>query len=95
MFARVATFEGGDPGKIDEMAEQMRGESGPPEGVPATGFLFLADRSSGKTLGIALFETEADLKTGSEALDAMSPPVDGSIGRRVSVETYEVPFHMI
>jgi hypothetical protein len=95
MFARVATFEGGDPAKIDEMVAQMEGEGGRPEGVPATGFLFLADRSSGKTLGIALFETEDDLKTGSAVLDAMSPPVDGAIGRRVAVETYEVPFHMI
>ena len=94
MFARVATFEGGDPSKIDEMVEQMEGEGGAPEGVPATGFLFLADRGSGKTLGIALFDTEEDLRKGSEALDAMSPPVAGAIGRRVSVETYEVPFHM-
>jgi hypothetical protein len=38
MFARVATFEGGDPSKIDEMVEQMEGEGGAPEGVPATGF---------------------------------------------------------
>ena len=95
MFARVATFEGGDPARIDEMVAQMEEEGGAPEGVPATGFLFLADRGSGKTLGIALFDTEDDLKQGSAALDAMSPPPDGAIGRRVSVETYEVPFHMI
>jgi hypothetical protein len=94
MFARVATFEGGDPSKIDEMVAQMKEEGGAPEGVPATGFLFLADRGSGKTLGIALFDTEEDLRKGSEALDAMSPPDAGAIGRRVSVETYEVPFHM-
>jgi hypothetical protein len=93
MFARVATFEGGDPAKFDEMAGQMQG-SGPPEGVPATGFLFLVDRDTGKSLGIALFDTEDDLRTGGAALDAMTPPVTGVMGRRVSVETYEVPFHM-
>ncbi len=93
MFARVATFEGGDSSRVEETVAQMS-EGGRPEGVPATGYLFLFDRGSGKSLGIALFETEDDLKTGSAALDAMSPPVAGAIGRRVSVETYEVPFHM-
>lgn len=94
MFARVATFEGGDPSKIDETVAQME-EGGRPEGVPASGFIFLMDRGSGKTIGIALFDTEDDLRVGSAALDAMSPPPDGAIGRRVSVETYEVPFKMM
>jgi len=93
MYARVATFEGGDPSKFDEMAEQMSA-GGAPEGVPATGFFFLVDRETGKSLGVVLFDSEADLETGSAALDAMTPPVAGVMGRRVSVEKYEVPFHM-
>ncbi len=93
MFARIATFEGGDPSGFDEMATEMSA-GGPPEGVPATGFFFLVDRETGKSLGIVLFDSEADLETGSAALDAMSPPVDGVMGRRTSVETCEVAFHM-
>jgi hypothetical protein len=38
-----------------------------------------------------LFETEADLRKGDATLSSMDPPRPGAIGRRVSVETYEVP----
>ncbi|MGZ4334127.1 MAG: hypothetical protein ACXVZ2_12875 [Gaiellaceae bacterium] len=92
MFARVATFEGADSAEIDGTVEQMRA-GGRPEGVPATAFYLLVDRGSGKTLGITLFETEEDLRTGSAALEAMSPPT-GALGRRTSVETFEVPLQM-
>jgi hypothetical protein len=40
-------------------------------------------------LGIALFDTEEDLRTGDEALSAMSPSTS-DVGTRVSVEIYEV-----
>jgi len=92
MFARVATFEGGDAGQIDDTVEQMKA-GGRPEGVPAAEFLLLVDRDGGKTLGITLFETAADLEAGSAALEAMSPPT-GALGRRTSVETFEVAIQM-
>jgi hypothetical protein len=57
--------------------------------VPAKGFLLLADPDNGRVLAVALFETEADMRTGDEALNAMNPPGDG-MGRRASVEMYEV-----
>ncbi len=93
MFARVATFEGADPGKIDENIQQMSAQ-GPPEGVPATSFLLLVDRDRGKTVAIVLFDSEDDLRRGNEALNAMSPPVGSGMGHRVSVEMYEVPLRM-
>ncbi len=94
MHARVATFEGGDPANIDQQIETMRQESvsGPPEGVPATEFLFLVDRDAGKIMAVTLFETEDDLRKGDEALNEMSPSTD--MGRRTSVQTFEVPLHM-
>lgn len=96
MYARVAIFEGADPSQLDETIDAIRRESsaGPPEGVPATEFLLLTDRGSGKTLAIGLFETEAARRTGDETLDAMSPPVSGGMGRRTAVEMYDVPIHM-
>jgi hypothetical protein len=50
MYARVAVFEGADPGRIDENLAgiRQRSESGPPEGVPAKQFLVLADRNSAR-----------------------------------------------
>jgi hypothetical protein len=93
MHARVATFEGGDPAKVRETIAQIDQEStsGPPEGVPASGLLILNKGDDGKTIAIALFETEEDLAKGHETLSAMDPPVAGGMGNRVSVELFEVP----
>ena len=91
MHARVATFEGGDPNQVREMVEEIkrRSESGPPEGVPAVGFLLL-HKEDGKVLAISLFETEDDLKKGDETLNSMTPPVEGGMGQRGAVDVYEV-----
>jgi hypothetical protein len=91
MYARVARFEGGEADAIRENAQEIssRAESGPPEGVPAKGFLLLVDPENGRGLGVSLFETEEDLRKGVEVLNSMSPPSE-AMGRRASVETYEV-----
>jgi hypothetical protein len=90
MYARVAKWEGGSADAIRESIAQIQrdSQSGPPEGVPSTGFTFLTDADAGRVLAIALFETEDDLRQGHATLEQMSPP--GDMGQRVSVETYEV-----
>ena len=91
MHARVARFEGGEPDAIRENVREIasRAESGPPEGVPAKGFLLLVDPENGRGLGISLYDTEEDMRKGHEVLDSMSPP-SGDMGQRASVEMYEV-----
>ena len=91
MYARVATFESSTPESMRTAAEGIRARaaSGPPEGVPSTGFTLLFDADRGRGLAIGLFETEEDLRQGDEVLNSMDPPVEG-MGRRVSVETFEV-----
>lgn len=91
MYARVATFEG-DAATFDASLEEMRRDtsSGPPEGVPATGFLMLLDRDAGGGLAIAFFDSEEDMRKGDEALNARNPAGDSPM-RRVSVKMYEVP----
>lgn len=91
MHARLATFEGNDPGKVRDTVDQIkeRSQSGPPEGVPAVSFLLLHKPDEGKVVAIALFETEADMRQGDEVLNAMNPPVEDGMGR-TSVELYEV-----
>ncbi len=90
MHARVATFEGGDPQQVRAAVSeiQQRAQSGPPEGVPAVGFLLL--HNEGKVIAVSLFHTEADLETGDATLNSMDPPVPGAMGQRTSVEKYEV-----
>lgn len=91
MYARIARWEGADSEAMRSSAERIRSEAsaGPPEGVPAKGFLMLIDPENGRGLGITLFDTEEDLRQGDEVLGSMNPPQDG-MGRRVSVEMYEV-----
>jgi hypothetical protein len=90
VYARVARWEGAEADQVRGTAEQISSDasSGPPEGVPAKGFLLLIDPDNGRSLAVGLFETEEDLRKGDETLNAMSPPDDG-MGRRASVETYE------
>ncbi|MFI5028985.1 MAG: hypothetical protein ACHQCF_08425 [Solirubrobacterales bacterium] len=93
MFARVVRWEGADAETLERTASEIRAqadsEGGPPEGVPAKGLLLLNDGESGRSLAIGLFETEEDYRQGDETLNSMNPPGDG-MGRRVSVEKYEV-----
>jgi hypothetical protein len=89
MYARVARWEGGDADAIRASAARMNEQSGPPEGVPSTGFTLLIDPENGRGLAIGLFETEEDLKQGDATLNEMNPPDDGT-GKRASVEVYEV-----
>jgi hypothetical protein len=98
MFARVAIWEGADPSTLDAtvsgIRERATAEGGPPDGVPATGFLLLTDRERGKTMAIALFASEEDRRKGDETLNAMNPPIQDGMGRRVSVEMLDVSVQM-
>lgn len=91
MYARMARFEGGNADAIRESMARIRtqSESGPPEGVPAKGFLLLSDPDGGRAVAIALFETEEDRRKGDETLNAMAPPGEG-LGRRAPIEMYDV-----
>ena len=93
MYARVATFES-DPSRIDDAIDLVRstvaGET--PAGLEGARMLMLVDRTSGKGLGITLFESEDAMRHGDEALDGMSP---GASERRVSVEFFEVPVQTV
>ena len=90
MYARVATFKGGDGAKA--AAEiSARNEGGPPPGLPAKKLLILNDAEGQKALAIAFFESEEDYRQGDETLNSMSPPSgDGSMGERAGVEKFEV-----
>ena len=91
MYARVATFEGGDAAQIRAAAEEInsRAATGPPEGVPSTGFTLLIDPDGSRAIAVGLFETDEDYAAGDAVLNSMDPP-GGGMGQRVSVHKYEV-----
>lgn len=90
MYARVARWEGAEGKALRDSAERMKGQTGPPPGVPGKGFLLLIDPDNGRSLAIGLFDTEEDLRTGDAALNAMNPDLGEGDGKRTSVEFYEV-----
>ena len=103
MYARVATFEGGDPSLIDDQVEEMRrqmatarsGElpAGAPEQVrtlmeTVVRFVELVDRKSGDSVGMVYAESEDAIQRAHQALNEMSPPEGGP--KRTGVKIYEV-----
>jgi hypothetical protein len=93
VFARIATFQS-DPGRLDDTIEMVRREAAgdTPEGLKGAKMLMLVDRSSGKSIGITLFDSEEAMRRGDQALNAMDP---GSTETRQAVEFYEVPVETI
>src|SRR5262245_10176622 len=93
MYARVATFES-DPAKIDDAIAMVRSEvdGETPLGLEGAKMLMLVDRTSGKGVGITLFESEEAMRRGDQTLDDMNP---GSTESRVSVEFFEVPVQTV
>jgi hypothetical protein len=98
MYARIATFQGDESGRLDDAIEANRrqieaGLESPPEGLEGVKEVWmLVDRESGKTIDLTLFETEAELRRGDAALNAMSPA--DAEGRRSSVGLYEIAFRI-
>jgi hypothetical protein len=94
MYARVATFEGGDGAKAAaEIKSRDEAQGGPPPGVPAKKLLILNDAAGSKVLAIAFFDTEDDYRQGDATLNEMSPPGEGEpggMGQRTGVVKYEV-----
>jgi hypothetical protein len=99
MYARIARFEGGDPGAVDEQIAEMRTqvEGEPPADAPeevrtlmetVSRFMQLVDRKSATFVGITFCETEEDMRRANEALDKMSPGQGG--GGRTAVDIFEV-----
>ena len=93
MYARIATFES-DPARIDDAIKMVREEvaGDTPEGLEGAKMLMLVNRETGKGVGVTLFDSEAAMRRGDEALNAMNP---GGAERRVSVEYFEVPVHTV
>ena len=93
MFARVASFEGGDTEKLRESNQQrMQGEgTGMPEGVKR--ILVLNDEGANRRLFITFFDSEDELRAAEPKFDAMGNEIGEEIrGRRTALDVYEVVF---
>jgi hypothetical protein len=92
MHVRISTIEG-DAGKIDEAVATINEKVLPVlkgiEGFTAANFL--ADRSSGKLIGLAFWDSESALDASAEAVNPIRTAVaDVMRGKVVSVESFEL-----
>src|SRR5438552_3494790 len=87
-WVRVATFEA-DDAAVETMVQEISSSEGAPPGIPAKSIMILADRENGRARIVVRFDSEENLRTGSETLDGMEPPPDANV-RRISVEKFEV-----
>jgi hypothetical protein len=97
MFARIATFESTDPAADEKLMPQAMEIVEPIiRDIPGIqGYMELADRSSGKSLSISLFDTEENAVAAERIFDEEMPRALGDLmqqfsGRRLSVERYDV-----
>ena len=91
MFARVTVVEG-PPDRIDEAIRIFR-ETVIPGAKTFKGFkgsYFLVDRKTGKQMGVALWETEADIIASTEAAGRLRAPFAKAATVQPRVEIYEV-----
>ena len=92
MYARVTTIEG-TPDKMDDASRHIQEQTLPQlrqmDGFE--GFVTLADRQSGKVLGLAFWENEEALRATEEAVSSVrSGAAEAAGGTVAGVEQYEV-----
>ena len=88
MFARIATFEGGNADELRRMGEERMadGESGMPEGV-SRAMVLQGDRR----LFVTFFDSREAMQAAEQRFEEMGNEIPEDVrGRRVSVDTYEV-----
>ena len=92
MYARITTVEG-DPSKIDAAVAVLNEKIIPAlKGLKGfTAVNFMADRSTGKLVGVAFWQDQAALEESVEAVSPMRNEVaDAVAGKVVSVESYDL-----
>ncbi len=92
MYARISTIEG-DPNKIDDAVAVLNEKIIPTlKGVKGfTAVNFMADKSTGKLVGVAFWKDQAAHEESAEAVNPMRNEVAEAMGGKVvSIESYEL-----
>ena len=92
MFARVTTLQG-SPDQLDQGAQVIRERVLPAiQQAPGfKGFLALADRSSGKVVGMTLWEDEQAMQSSEQiATQTRDQAAEATGGQVLGVDAYEV-----
>ena len=93
MYARVASFEGGDTERLRQLNEERvaSGEMELPEGIKRV--LLLGDESGRRRLFITFFDSREAIQAAEARFESMGDEIPEDVrGRRTSVDVYEVLF---
>jgi hypothetical protein len=88
VFARIATFEGGNVAELRRVGEERMasGDTGMPDGV-SRAMVLEGDRR----LFVTFFESREAMQAAEQRFEAMGDEIAEDVrGQRLSVETYEV-----
>lgn len=94
MYARIASFEGGNTERLRQMNEEPleTGAANLPDGVRHA--LALASRDGNRRLFVTLFDSREAIETAEQRFEVMGDEIPEDVrGRRTSVEVYEVAMH--
>jgi hypothetical protein len=90
MFARIATFEGGDVERLQKLNEERMasGAMNPPAGVRRAMVL-----NGERRLFVTFFDSREELDAAEQRFEQMGDEIPEEIrGKRVGVDVYEVVF---
>ena len=93
MWARIASFEGGDTEKLQKLNEErmQSGEMNPPEGIKRV--MVLADEENNRRMFVSMFDNREAIEAAEPRFESMGEEVPEDIrGRRTGVDYYEVVF---
>lgn len=93
MWARVASFEGGDHERLRQLNEERMasGTMDQPQGMRRA--LLLADPGASRRLFVTFFDSREAIGAAEQRFDQMGDEIPEEVrGRRTSVDVYEVVF---
>ena len=91
MFARVASFEGGDEERLRQLNEERMstGTMDLPAGLKSA--MVLGNSVSGRRMFITFFDSREEIKAAESRFESMGDEIPEEVrGRRTSVDVYEV-----
>lgn len=93
MYARIASFEGGDEQRLAEMNRERMAEGtmGLPDGVERA--MVLGGNADGKRLFVTFFASREALEAAEQHFEKMGDEIPEEVrGTRTSVDVFEVVF---
>jgi hypothetical protein len=91
MYARIASFEGGDNERLRQLNEERMasGDMNLPDGLQRA--MVLNDDASGKRLFVTFFDSREAIEAAEQRFESMGDEIPEEVrGRRVGVDVYEV-----